>query len=106
MYPLKQHLIFKTEGNPLFLEESVRSLVDAGALVGEPGAYRQARPIDTLRVPDTVQAVLSARIDRLEPEAKRLLQLAAVIGKDVRSRSCRPSVRRPTRSYTAPSPAC
>ena len=83
LQPLKQHLILKTEGNPLFLEESVRSLVDSGALVGDRGAYRQARPIDTIRVPDTVQAVLSARIDRLEPEAKRLLQLAAVIGKDV-----------------------
>ena len=73
----------KTEGNPLFLEESVRSLVDAGSLIGERGAYRQARPIDAIRVPDTVQTVLSARIDRLDPETKRLLQLAAVIGKDV-----------------------
>ncbi len=81
--PLKQHLIVKTEGNPLFLEESVRSLVDTGVLLGEHGAYRQARPVDTIRVPDTVQTVLSSRIDRLEPEAKRLLQLAAVIGKDV-----------------------
>jgi class 3 adenylate cyclase/tetratricopeptide (TPR) repeat protein len=80
---LRQHLIAKTEGNPLFLEESVRRLVDTGALVGDRGAYRQARPIDTLRVPDTVQTVISARIDRLEPEAKRVLQLAAVIGKDV-----------------------
>ncbi|HTE86004.1 MAG TPA: AAA family ATPase, partial [Dehalococcoidia bacterium] len=80
---LKQRLIAKTEGNPLFLEESVRGLVEAGALVGERGAYYQATPIDTIRVPDTVQTVLMARIDRLEPEAKRLLQLAAVIGKDV-----------------------
>ena len=80
---LKQHLIAKTEGNPLFLEESVRSLVEAGALVGERGAYRQAKAIDTIRVPDTLQTVLMARIDRLEPEAKRLLQLAAVIGQDV-----------------------
>jgi class 3 adenylate cyclase/tetratricopeptide (TPR) repeat protein len=80
---LRRHLIAKTEGNPLFLEESVRSLVDAGALVGERGAYRQARPIDAIRVPDTVQTVISARIDRLEPEAKRVLQVAAVIGKEV-----------------------
>ena len=49
---------------------------------------------------------LSARIDRLEPEAKRLLQLAAVIGKDVPFSLLRAIVRRPTRSYTAPSPAC
>src|SRR5262249_36514098 len=50
---------------------------------GDGGAYRQAGPIDTIRVPDTVRTVFSARIDRLEPEAKRLLQVAAVIGKDV-----------------------
>ncbi len=83
LHPLKQRLISKTEGNPLFLEESVRSLVESGALIGERGAYRRAGAIDTIRVPDTVQAVLSARIDRLEPQAKRLLQFAAVIGKDV-----------------------
>ncbi|MGI9147336.1 MAG: AAA family ATPase, partial [Chloroflexota bacterium] len=83
LHTVRQHLIVKTEGNPLFLEESVRSLIDAGALVGERGAYRQVRPIDSIRVPDTVQRVLSARIDRLEPESKRLLQVAAVIGKDV-----------------------
>jgi class 3 adenylate cyclase/tetratricopeptide (TPR) repeat protein len=81
--PLRRQLIDKTEGNPLFLEESVRSLVDAGALVGERGAYRQVGPIDTVRMPETVQTVISARIDRLEPEAKRLLQHAAVVGKDV-----------------------
>ena len=81
--PLKQQLIVTTEGNPLFLEESVRGLAELGALVGERGAYRQARPIDTIRVPETVQTVLMARIDRLDPDAKRLLQTAAVIGKDV-----------------------
>lgn len=80
---LKQLLIVKTEGNPLFLEESVRSLVDAGTLVGEHGAYHQARPIATIRMPDNIRTVISARIDRLEPETKRLLQIAAVIGKDV-----------------------
>jgi class 3 adenylate cyclase/tetratricopeptide (TPR) repeat protein len=83
LHALRRHLVRKTEGNPLFLEESVRSLVDAGSLIGERGAYRQSRPIDAIRVPDTVQMVLSARIDRLDPEAKWLLQLAAVIGKDV-----------------------
>jgi tetratricopeptide (TPR) repeat protein len=67
----------------LFLEESVQALVEAGALVGERGAYRLDRPLDAIRVPATVQAVLAARIDRLPPEDKRLLQTAAVIGKDV-----------------------
>ncbi len=81
--PLKRMLVERTEGNPFFLEESVRSLVETGALSGERGAYRQARPLPTVQVPATVQAVLAARIDRLSPEDKTLLQTASVIGKDV-----------------------
>ena len=81
--PLTQLLIARTEGNPFFLEESVRTLVETGLLVGAPGAYRLAQPLDTLHVPATVQAVLAARIDRLPPEEKRLLQTAAVIGTEV-----------------------
>jgi tetratricopeptide (TPR) repeat protein len=81
--PLTDLLIARTEGNPFFLEESVRTLVETGVLVGEPGASRLARPLEGLQVPATVQAVLAARIDRLPPEDKRLLQTAAVIGTDV-----------------------
>jgi class 3 adenylate cyclase/tetratricopeptide (TPR) repeat protein len=81
--PLKQLLIARTEGNPFFLEESVRTLVEAGVLVGEPGAYRLAQALPAIQVPATVQAVLAARIDRLPPEAKHLLQTAAVIGMEV-----------------------
>src|SRR5439155_1414957 len=81
--PLKQLLVQRTEANPLFLEESVRALVETGALAGERGAYRLTRPVESLKMPATVQAILAARIDRLEPGAKRLLQAAAVIGKDV-----------------------
>ena len=81
--PLKRVLIAKTEGNPFFLEESVRALVETGSLLGERGAYRPARPMPTIQVPATVQAVLSARIDRLPPEDKAILQTASVIGKDV-----------------------
>jgi class 3 adenylate cyclase len=81
--PLKSILIGRTEGNPLFLEESVRTLVEAGVLVGEPSAFRLARLPDMLQMPATVQAILAARIDRLPPELKRLLQAAAVVGKDV-----------------------
>jgi class 3 adenylate cyclase/tetratricopeptide (TPR) repeat protein len=81
--PLKQLLIARTEGNPFFLEESVRTLVETGVLVGEPGAYHLGKPFDSLQVPATVQAVLAARIDRLPPEDKRLLQTAAVIGTEV-----------------------
>jgi class 3 adenylate cyclase/tetratricopeptide (TPR) repeat protein len=81
--PLKQLLIGRTEGNPFFLEESVRTLVETGVLVGASGAYRLAQAIPTIQVPATVQAVLAARIDRLPPEDKRLLQTAAVIGHEV-----------------------
>jgi class 3 adenylate cyclase/ABC-type thiamine transport system ATPase subunit len=81
--PLTPLLIQRTEGNPSFLEESVRTLVETGALVGEPGGYRVAHALPTLQMPATVQAVLAARIDRLPPEEKRLLQTAAVIGTEV-----------------------
>jgi tetratricopeptide (TPR) repeat protein len=81
--PLKHLLIARTEGNPFFLEESVRTLVETGVLVGEPEAYRLAQALPTIQVPATVQAVLAARIDRLPPEEKRLLQTAAVIGTEV-----------------------
>ena len=76
-------LIARTEGNPFFLEESVQTLVETQVLVGERGAYRLAHPLASLQMPATVQAVLAARIDRLPPEEKRLLQTAAVIGNEV-----------------------
>ena len=79
----KRLLIARTEGNPFFLEESARTLVETGVLIGERGAYRLAQPIESLQVPATVQAVLAARIDRLPPEEKHLLQSAAVVGTDV-----------------------
>jgi class 3 adenylate cyclase/tetratricopeptide (TPR) repeat protein len=81
--PLAPLLIARTAGNPFFLEESVRTLVETGVLVGEPGAYRLTQALSTVQVPATVQAVLAARIDRLPPEEKRLLQTAAVVGTEV-----------------------
>jgi class 3 adenylate cyclase len=80
---LKAMLTERTEGNPFFLEESVRALVEADALAGEPGGYRLTKPLEVAAVPANVQAVLAARIDRLPPEEKALLQCASVIGKDV-----------------------
>jgi predicted ATPase len=81
--PLTRMLIERTEGNPFFLEESVRALVETRSLVGERGAYRLANVLTDIQVPPTVQAILAARIDRLSLDEKRLLQSAAVIGKDV-----------------------
>jgi tetratricopeptide (TPR) repeat protein len=83
LQPLKRLLIERTGGNPFFLEESVRTLVETKALAGERGAYRLAKAFQTFLIPATAQAILASRIDRLSPEDKRLLQAAAVIGKDV-----------------------
>jgi class 3 adenylate cyclase/tetratricopeptide (TPR) repeat protein len=79
--PLKRLLVKR--GNPLFVEESVRTLLETGALAGERGAYRLTRPIHAIEVPATVQVILAARIDRLSADDKQLLQTASVIGKDV-----------------------
>jgi class 3 adenylate cyclase/tetratricopeptide (TPR) repeat protein len=81
--PLKRLLVERAEGNPFFLEESVRALVETGVLAGERGGYRLAGALSAIRVPATVEAVLAARIDRLSAPAKDLLQSAAVIGRDV-----------------------
>src|SRR5262249_11576328 len=83
LVPLKSLLIARTAGNPFFLEESVRTLVETAVLVGNPGVYRLAQALLTIQVPATVQAVLAARIDRLPPEEKWLLQTAAVVGTEV-----------------------
>ena len=80
---LKQLLIERTDGNPFFLEETVRTLEEVGVLVGSQGTYTQMRTIQTLAIPATVQAILAARIDRLSDGAKHLLQAAAVVGTEV-----------------------
>jgi class 3 adenylate cyclase/tetratricopeptide (TPR) repeat protein len=81
--PITPLLIARTGGNPFFLEESVRTLVATGVLQGERGAYHLGQALQTIQVPATVQAVLAARIDRLPPEEKGLLQTAAVIGHEI-----------------------
>ncbi len=81
--PVRDFLVRQTDGNPFFLEESLSSLVETGVLVGERGAYRMAGAPTAIQVPATVQAIVAARIDRLPPEEKDLLETAAVIGKDV-----------------------
>jgi class 3 adenylate cyclase/tetratricopeptide (TPR) repeat protein len=78
--PIKQLVIRKTGCNPLYLEESVRSLVETGVLAGQPGAYRIAKPVSDFSAPVTIEALLTSRIDRLPETDKRILQSAAVIG--------------------------
>jgi class 3 adenylate cyclase/tetratricopeptide (TPR) repeat protein len=80
---VKRMLAERTGGNPLFIEACVQNLAETGALGGERGAYRATRAVAALEVPPTVQAALAARIDRLPPDAKRLLQSAAVIGEEI-----------------------
>jgi class 3 adenylate cyclase/tetratricopeptide (TPR) repeat protein len=79
--PLRQLLIGHTEGNPFFLEEIARTLIEKKILEGEPGSYRLAQPALSIQVPATVQAVIAARIDRLSLKDKHLLQAASVIGR-------------------------
>ena len=83
-------MIERTEGNPFFLEESIRTLVETKVLMGERGNYHLEKKVKSTQVRATVQAVLAAH-DRLPLEEKQLLQSAAVIGKDVPFPSCRRS---------------
>ncbi|MGT2460346.1 AAA family ATPase (plasmid) [Cupriavidus basilensis] len=79
--PLEHLILEQTEGNPFFTEEVVQELVEGQVLRGERGRYRLEQIPRTLHIPTTVQGVLAARIDRLQPAEKALLQTLAVIGK-------------------------
>jgi len=79
---LKKLITEKTEGNPLFMEETVGELLNEGALVREGARVRLIKALDDLKIPPTVRAILAARIDRLPAAEKDLLQTLAVIGKE------------------------
>ncbi len=83
LVPLRARIEASARGNPLFVEEIVRSLVERGVLRGERGAYAPAAPVEEIALPETVQAVLASRIDRLSQRDKDVLQAAAVVGRDV-----------------------
>jgi class 3 adenylate cyclase len=74
-------ILERGEGNPFFLEEIIRHLIDEGALEHTEDGWRAATRITDVHIPDTVQGVLAARIDLLRPEDKRVLQLASVVGR-------------------------
>ena len=80
---LKRLLAERTAGNPFFLEESIRAFAEVGVLVGTRGAYHPGGSPTSVQVPSTVQPVIAARIDRLSPRHKQLLQAATVIGTSV-----------------------
>ena len=77
----EQFITTKTDGNPLFVEELTRALVESGALVREPAGYRLRASPTALNIPATVQGVLLARIDRLPGELKTVLQAASLMGR-------------------------
>jgi len=77
---VKDQLVARTQGIPLFVEEMIRTLSETEVLAGEPGRYSLATATALPQVPDTVQSVLAARIDRLPAKRKRILQIAAAVG--------------------------
>jgi hypothetical protein len=77
---LGQRIAARAAGNPFFAEEIVRDLAERGVLRGQPGAYLSTAKVAEVSVPATLQATIAARIDRLDPKAKRTLSAAAVVG--------------------------
>lgn len=75
-------ILAKAEGNPFFVEEVIRSLLDAGLVVQIDGHWRATRAIENITVPDTLTGVIAARLDRLHDASKRVAQTAAVIGRE------------------------
>ncbi len=81
---LERRIRAKAERNPLFIEEMTRGLFEEGYLVSEEGGVRVTRPVEEIRIPDTVQELLAARLDRLGPGAKRVVQVASALGRQFR----------------------
>jgi class 3 adenylate cyclase/tetratricopeptide (TPR) repeat protein len=79
--PVRDRILARAEGNPFFLEEIIRQLIDEKQIVRRGNRWTAAEAIGEVVIPDTVQAVLAARIDLLEPAEKRTLQSAAVVGR-------------------------
>lgn len=79
---LRQLLVRRAEGNPFYVEEMIRSLIEQGALVrAEAGGWEPGAVFGRIKVPDTLHGLLMARLDRLPPDTRQLAQLAAVIGR-------------------------
>ena len=80
---LRALIVERTGGTPLFIEETVRTLVESGVLRTRGGGYELTREIREIQIPETVQSLIAARIDSLSPKRKTLLQMASVIGSDI-----------------------
>lgn len=81
---VRQLILDKGEGNPFFVEEVIRSLLDQGLVVRDGKTWRATAEIADVAVPDTLAAVLNTRLDKLEERAKRVVQAASVIGREFR----------------------
>ncbi len=82
---LEERIVQRAEGNPFFLEEVTRKLVDEGAIERAGGRALLTRDVDDIEIPATVQEVMTARLDHLRPNAKRVAQVAAVLGRQFRT---------------------
>ncbi len=80
-FELRTFIRDKAEGNPFYLEEVINALIESETLVHEDGAWKLTKNLLAANIPSTVQGVISARLDRLEKETKRILQEASVIGR-------------------------
>jgi tetratricopeptide (TPR) repeat protein len=84
--PVKEQILARTQGNPFFVEEVVRSLIDAGLVYHDGTVWRAREEIAEMAVPESVQSVILSRVDRLEAETRHVLQSASVIGRLFRRR--------------------
>ena len=80
-YAVKKQIVDRAGGNPFFMEEVVRSLIDEGAIVRTNGTFQVTEKIDHVVIPSTINDVLTARIDRLEEQTRDLIKVASVIGR-------------------------
>jgi len=78
---LERLILDKAEGSPFYTEEFTRSLLESGVLERSSGRHRLTRPVEEIRLPGSVQEVIAARLDSLDPDAKRVVQVAAVVGR-------------------------
>ena len=78
---VRQTILDKSEGNPFFVEEVIRMLIDRGAIIQEEGGWVACKDFDSIEIPDNLNGLLLARIDRLPEEVKTVLRIASVIGR-------------------------
>ncbi|HEX7320838.1 MAG TPA: tetratricopeptide repeat protein [bacterium] len=75
-------ILARVEGNPFYLEEIIRSLIDSNVLIFSSGVWRLTADVSSLQIPDTIHTVIKSRLDRLDPESRGVLQTASVVGRN------------------------